>query len=361
MIPAYVIERLFWESRGISIQEVVYLEMVYALIIVLLEVPTGVWADHTARRRLVQIGVGLEWLSFVVILYSFTFTGFFVAISCSAVGSVIRSGAENALLYESLQESHDASSFERVLGRLNAIGILSAVTAALSGSMLAQYLPLDWNYKLSIGSLLIATVCSQFLVEPTQREMEERLTWRHLFKGFQFVWSNKSLRHVTISFLAAVSAFNFIDEFWQLYARDVSVPIYWFGVISSGLLLIQLPGQLFAGTIARFAPSERWLKRFGWMMGGGFLVIGLFPNPIGIGVMGLLALLYGTMEPLYYGLLHHQVPSSIRATTESSVSMLWHLGILLFGVVFIIGTTGSLFLAFSIIGVVVWIVHATHP
>nr|WP_251125169.1 MFS transporter [Exiguobacterium sp. s139] len=360
MIPAYVIERLFWESRGISIQEVVYLEMVYALIIVLLEVPTGVWADHTARRRLVQIGIWLEWLSFVVILHSFTFIGFFVAISCSAIGSVIRSGAENALLYESLQESHDASSFERVLGRLNAIGILSAVTAALSGSMLAQYLSLEWNYQLSIGSLLMATLCSVFLVEPTHREREERLTWRHVFKGFQFIWSKQQLRYVTIGFLATVSAFNFIDEFWQLYARDVSVPIYWFGAISSVLLLIQLPGQLFAGTLIRFASSERWLNGFGWVMGGGFLFIGLFPSPIGIGVMGLLGILYGAMEPLYYGLLHHQVPSSIRATTESSVSMLWHLGILILGIVFIGGTTSSLFLAFILIGLVVWFVHATH-
>jgi hypothetical protein len=109
-----------------------------------------------------------------------------------------------------------------------------------------------------------------------------------------------------------------------------------------------------------FSKIERvLLERVGWMIGGGFLFIGLFPSPIGIGVMGLLALLYGAMEPLYYGLLHHQVPSSIRATTESSVSMLWHLGILGLGIVFIIGTTASLFLAFSMIGLVVWVVHAT--
>ncbi|MBQ6458450.1 MULTISPECIES: MFS transporter [unclassified Exiguobacterium] len=354
-----MIERLFWESRGITIQEVVYLEMIYALIIVLFEVPTGVWADRTTRRRLIQAGVALEWLSFWILLYSFTFSGFFVAISCSAVGSVIRSGAENALLYESLQESHEASSFERVLGKLNAIGIMAAVTAAWSGSMLAQYLPLEWNYRLSILSLLMATVCSLFLVEPVHGEGEDRLTWRHLLKGFQFVWSHTSIRNVTIGFLAAVSAFNFIDEFWQLYARDVSIPIYWFGAISSILLLIQLPGQLFAGTLIRFASSEHWLNGFGWLMGGGFLLVGLFPSPIGIGVMGLLALLYGAMEPLYFGLLHHQVPSDIRATTESSVSMLWHFGILVLGLVFIVGTTVSLFLAFILIGLVVWFVHAT--
>ena len=49
-----MIERLFWESRGITTQEIVYLEIIYALIIVLFEVQIGVW-----RRRLIQAGVAL--------------------------------------------------------------------------------------------------------------------------------------------------------------------------------------------------------------------------------------------------------------------------------------------------------------
>ena len=79
-----MIERLFWESRGITTQEIVYLEIIYALIIVLFEVQIGVW-----RRRLIQAGVALEWLSFWILLYSFTFSGFCVATSCSSIGSVI--------------------------------------------------------------------------------------------------------------------------------------------------------------------------------------------------------------------------------------------------------------------------------
>ena len=31
LIPAYVIERLFWEERGMTIQMVVYTEIIYAL------------------------------------------------------------------------------------------------------------------------------------------------------------------------------------------------------------------------------------------------------------------------------------------------------------------------------------------
>ncbi|MFY9858153.1 MAG: MFS transporter, partial [Exiguobacterium chiriqhucha] len=99
LIPAYTIERLFWESRTITIQEVVYLEILYAVLVVMLEVPTGVLADRFEHRRLLQIGTALEWGSFVVLLVSFSFGGFALAIALSGIGAAFRSGAENALLY----------------------------------------------------------------------------------------------------------------------------------------------------------------------------------------------------------------------------------------------------------------------
>lgn len=37
LIPAYVIERLYWEQKGMTIQDVVYTEILYAVTIVLLD------------------------------------------------------------------------------------------------------------------------------------------------------------------------------------------------------------------------------------------------------------------------------------------------------------------------------------
>lgn len=62
---------------------------------------------------------------------------------------------------------------------------------------------------------------------------------------------------------------------------------------------------------------------------------------------------------LFLALASSGASFDIRATTESSVSIRWHRGILVLGFVFIVGTTASLFLAFILIGLVVWFVHAT--
>nr|WP_251139358.1 MFS transporter [Exiguobacterium sp. s146] len=358
LIPAYTIERLFWESRTITVQEVVYLEMLYAVLVVLLEVPTGVLADRFERRRLMQIGVGLECLSFIVLLLSFSFVGFAVAIGLSGIGAAFRSGAENALLYETLEQTSKTETFERTVGRLNVIGIVAAVLAALSGSLLATEYTFELNYVLSIVSLFIATACSLGLVEPRRVESDERLMWADIAAGFRFIRQHRRVFIVTSLFVVTLSAFNFIDEFWQLYARDVALPLYWFGMLSTILLLIQIPGQLVAPVLLRFATAERWLHWIGWGIGIGFVILGLYPGPIGLVMMVGMACLIGIVEPLYLGALHHRVPSAIRATTESSVSMVLHGGIILFGLVFAVGASMTLFAAFLFIGITVCVHQA---
>lgn len=358
LIPAYTIERLFWESRGITIQEVVYIEIVYAVIVVCLEVPTGVLADRWERRRLLQLGIALEWLSFIVLLLSFSLVGFVSAISLSAIGAVLRSGSENALLYETLDQDGDTDAFERLLGRLNAIGLVAAVIAAVSGSLLATKFPFEFNYVLSIASLFIATMCSLLLIEPERMVNEEAVTWRQLRVGFRFIWKDTKLLTLTGSFVLTAAAFNFVDEFWQLYARDVNVPIYWFGAVSTVLLVIQIPGQLLAPYLLRIAPVERWHRIITWSIGIGFILLGTCPSQLGLLWMALMSLLVGAIEPLYFGVLHRAVPSVIRATTESSVSMLWHGGIIGLGALFIGGAGVSLFTAFFVIGLCVCVGQA---
>ena len=55
LIPAYVIERLFYEQRGMTVIMVVLCEIVYAVTIVILELPTGILADKFGRKGLIVI------------------------------------------------------------------------------------------------------------------------------------------------------------------------------------------------------------------------------------------------------------------------------------------------------------------
>jgi len=102
LIPAYVIERLFWEQRGMTVFMVVLCEVIYAATIVILEIPSGILADKLGRRILLIISAVLSMIEFVLLLFAHSFWGFaFVGFMAGISGSCT-SGASNALLYDSL-------------------------------------------------------------------------------------------------------------------------------------------------------------------------------------------------------------------------------------------------------------------
>jgi len=102
LIPAYVIERLFWQQRGMTVQMVVYAEIIYALTVTLWEIPSGILADKFGRKKLLVICAALSAMEFLLLLHSYTFWQFGIAIFLTGIGKALSSGTQNALLYDSL-------------------------------------------------------------------------------------------------------------------------------------------------------------------------------------------------------------------------------------------------------------------
>lgn len=166
LIPAYVIERLYWEERGMTIQLVVYTEIIYALTIVLLEVPTGVMADKWGRKIMLVLSALLGCSEFLILIYATEFWHFALVVFLAGISRSASSGSENALLYDTLSLLGMSSQFEKRLGRLHACDLFSAMLAALCGSLLAGKFGLELNYWLSLVSSGIALILACLLIEP---------------------------------------------------------------------------------------------------------------------------------------------------------------------------------------------------
>ncbi|MGO4273869.1 MFS transporter, partial [Paenibacillus sp. TAF58] len=255
LIPAYVIERLFWEERGMTIQMVVYTEIIYALTIVLLEIPTGIMADKWGRKRLLVLSALLACSEFLILLYATEFWHFALVVFLAGVSHSASSGSENALLYDSLLLQGKASSFEKQLGRLNACNFVSAILAALCGSLLASKFGLELNYWISLGSALIALTLSLLLIEPAVEDstlLEEVIPFKaYVSVSLRFFRTNPSVSLVMLSAMVTGAAMGYIEEFWQLYGSRLGIPIAYFGVLSAAIMLLQLPGNLMAHMLLR--------------------------------------------------------------------------------------------------------------
>ncbi|MDF2958556.1 MAG: transporter [Paenibacillus sp.] len=326
LIPAYVIERLYWEERGMTIQMVVYTEIIYALTIVLLEVPTGMMADKWGRKRMLVLSALFGFSEFVILLVATEFWHFALVVFLAGVSRSAGSGSENALLYDSLMLQGKASSFEKQLGRLNACDFISAMLAALCGSLLASRFGLELNYWISLGSALIALFLSLLLIEPAAAAdgapAEEAIPLKqYAAVSLRFFRMNPGVSLVVLSGMVTGAAISYIEEFWQLYVSRLGMPVIYFGVLSAAIMLLQLPGNLLAHMLIGRFSYRTLIFIVTAIFAVGFTCAAASKDYIGLAAMLIICLCSGVMEPLATGYLHHRIDSSMRATIDSFQSL----------------------------------------
>ncbi|WP_167578680.1 MFS transporter [Jeotgalibacillus proteolyticus] len=325
LIPAYVIERLFWEQRGMSVLDVVLVEIIFGVTVILLEVPSGMLADRIGRRPLIICGIFLEGVMFAIIFFAHSFWAFAFAIVCSGAGGALLSGANNALLFDTLANGEKEQYFDWHLGRLQAVKLISAIFAAMAGSLLAVRLDFEFTYLLSLCSIGIAFLLSLLLKEyftPSTEKYESSGT--QIRDSFLFFTANPALLYILMLGIVIGLAASFTEEFWQLYLVDAGIAIYFFGIFSAASMVIQIPGGLLAHYVKnRF--TRKALLRSALFIGALSLILSAFSvDWLGAISLLLLLLVSGITEPIVLGALHEKADDKMRATLESFHSLAYH-------------------------------------
>jgi len=323
LIPAYVIERLFWEQRGMTIQMVVYTEIIYAVTVVLLEIPTGIIADKWGRKKMIVLNAFFGCCEFLILVFATEFWHFAAAVFLAGVGRSACSGSENALLYDSLLSNGDEHSFEKCLGRLNAWDFSAAILAALSGSLMASWSGFELNYWVSFAGMLVSLCISLRLVErEVKSKTDEPISIKEYVKAsVHFFRKNQGVCLVLLSGMVTGAALNFIDEFWQLYISRLGVPVIYFGLFSAGLSFLRLPGNIFAYRIKNRMSYRTLLSGVVFVFTAGLLYLYAVKGYTSLIVIFLICIVSGIIEPVATGYLHHRIDSSMRATIDSFQSL----------------------------------------
>jgi MFS family permease len=323
LVPAYVIERLFWEQRGMTIQMVVYTEIIYAVTIVLLEIPTGIIADKWSRKNMIVISAILGCCEFLILLFATEFWHFAVVVFLAGVARSVSSGSENALIYDSLLLSDQEESFEKYLGRLNVCDLTSAMAAALCGSFLASRYGFELNYWISLASSFAALPVSFWLAEPTVKSnLDEPIAIKEYVKtSLLFFKNNQAVCLVVLTGMVTGAAINFIDEFWQLYLSKLEIPVVYFGLFSALFMLSRIPGNMLVELLKSWFSYSTILLGVTAVFAAGFFYLIIVHGYSSLAVICLIFLVSGAMDPLASGYLHHRIDSSMRATMDSFQSL----------------------------------------
>ena len=126
----------FMESYGLGMAEIYQLQAIFAISVVLLEVPSGYLADLFGRRvSLILAGV-FHGSAFTVLAQSEDFWGFVVFELLAALGNSFFSGSDVALIYDTQEALGEDAEDSSMLGRKLMWSQVGETVAAPLGGLL---------------------------------------------------------------------------------------------------------------------------------------------------------------------------------------------------------------------------------
>ena len=130
---------LFYEENGLGLKDIFLLKSVYSIVLVSLDIPTGYLADAWGRKNCLITGCIVAFGGYICYSLSSTFYAFFIAEILLGIGQSLVSGADSALLYDTMLHYDRENEYLKYEGKVTMIGNFSEAFAGIFGGLLATF------------------------------------------------------------------------------------------------------------------------------------------------------------------------------------------------------------------------------
>ncbi len=365
----YPVLAVLFLDLGLTISQYVILNGVWALTIVLLEVPSGALADLIGRKRMLVSAAALMMAEMALLLFAPIGGGGWLFAVCilnrilAGMAEAASSGADEALAYDSLAEEKRDSVWDEVLARLGRRRSLGMAVAMILGAAVydrelivnvGAFLGLELSLenlsqglviKLPIWLCFLQAACCFWLslrFDDIEELREDKTTevsqWTLIMRQ---TWSSVlwivTQRSVLLLICGALIVDMFVRNFATLssqFYRFLGIPEYGFGLCGCLVALSLFLVPYFAKRSVRKYGVRGNLVLVFLLAAAGLSLLALLRGPLGVlgAVVVMMSISYSTFVVSKF--LNQQAPSRNRATILSVKGLFFNLGYAVFSVGF---------------------------
>ena len=319
----------YMRQIGFSYTQIFFLAALYEILVFLLEIPTGVFADRFGLKKSAVLGHFISAAScFPIALFPTSYSVFLLWSLLSAICTTLNSGSVEALQYESLRDLSREAEYTKLRGRLAAIGGFSMPVGAFIGGTLCGNI--GFGTVVALGGLtgLFITAVFVSMSEPRGVQLEReksksRNTFEAISENFRFIQGDRELTGVIIAGSIVYAAYLLINNYSQPCLEEAGIQSYRIvGLVSGTLMVVFAVVSWWAGYLTQHIGTK---GIFVWLSGVPILSL------VGLGKLKgitLLAPLYlsrlgeGVAEPFISNRLLQKSPLGKSATLLSTQSLL---------------------------------------
>lgn len=376
-IRRFILFRLFFNARfyypvftilfldyGLTLEQFAILNVVWAITIVVAEVPSGALADIFGRKRLLVFASFLMFVEMFLLVIvpigasTILFLVFLANRILSGLAEAAASGADEALAYDSLKLLGREEDWPRVLEKVTRVVSVGFFVTMITGAVVydhgllsraVSYLGENWEINETLSMrlpiiLCLMTSCIVIFATWGMREPPDEGSsslgekqgtgWSALIGPFKQVFSaarwTLDHRFVLFVIIAALAIDSVARQFVVLaseYYRIIDIPTAFFGIIGACLSLLGVVNA----SISRYMVSH-YSPFTNFLLLSTLLLFGLSGIALAIPVWGILFAVFAfsmmgmvAFQSSYY--INREVDSTHRATVLSFRGLALNLGL----------------------------------
>ncbi len=314
----------FLDWGKITFTQIMTLQSIFVFSIFLMEVPTGAIADHFGRKTSLIIGSII--IVFVPIIYTLApnfwifALGEFLWATCFA----LMSGADEALIYDSLKKIKKEKYSKKIFGRFHSFELAALMIASPIGSILAAKYGLKFPVILMSVPFFFALFIAISLKEvKTKKKRKKQNYMKTVLSGFKYFKKHKILQTLAFDKISVAILVFMVIWLYQPLLTQLEIPIFYFGFVAAGITGIQvIILNNFEFMEKLFGSKKRYLFWSALIPGIAFIFLGI--NPYIIITIPLLLIIAGlglSRQVLFQSYFNKYIKSHNRATVLSTISM----------------------------------------
>lgn len=309
---------------GLTFSEMMLLQSLFIFSWAVFEVPTGAFADKFGRKKSIALGC------FSVALAAFIYGSvpsiyvFMLAEILWALGLSFISGADEAIIYDTLKTLRRQNDSKSVFARYSMVLSLAFIIASPIGSIIAVKFGLNYPTIFTSIPAFFAGVVAMTLKEPRRRIKSNKKRYTAvIMECVAYIRKHPKLRPLVIDSIIGGTLLYYILWLYQVMLANSGAEVFQYGWISSAMNIFSI---ILLSQLARLDTlfgKRNMIRLTAFIPGVAFIAGALTQNlaltiALIFAIMGMRAL----RGPLFSSYFNVHIPSKSRATMLSAISML---------------------------------------
>lgn len=220
-IPHAVLTVILINDKGMSLSQIMIIQLFFSCAVFLLEVPSGILADNYKRKKQFLLAIMAYLIAYTIIYFSSQFLTLGIAWFIYGCGSALYSGTIDGYIVSNIRnESDDEKSLKNFLLRRQRIELYAAIVGVLIGNALYQVVGTK-IYILSCVIYLISLIYTFVSIKIPEDE-SKKITYKEfkrlLIGELKTLIMLKDFKQSTLILIGQISILQiYIQTFYQLW------------------------------------------------------------------------------------------------------------------------------------------------